>query len=121
MTNRVTDETVLQVIEKGLSSLGENPKQATWSYLEKNLNVNKQEMPENLDRFQQALQKLFGQGSNFLDALFRETLSEATGEDLTSYTSFNECVAALRKKQRAHSQTGKLADDLPSQQARLTV
>jgi hypothetical protein len=111
MTNYVSDEMVLQIIEKGISSLGENPEQATWLCLEKDFNLNRQKVPENLGEFQQALQKLFGQGSNLLDALFRDSLGEATGEDVSNYSSFTECVAVLRKKQRAGSTATHLAND----------
>jgi hypothetical protein len=98
MTNSISDKIILQVIEKGLSSLGETPKQAIWFCLENEFNVNRQQVPENLEALQQALQKLFGLGYDFLDALFCKLLSDATGEDLDNYSSFTEYVASLRKK-----------------------
>lgn len=121
MTNCISDEIVFQVIEKGLSSLGETPKRATWFCLEKNFNFNRQEVPEHLEAFQQALQRLFGQGCNFLDALFRKYLGEVIGEDLDDYSSFTDCVAGLRKKQRAESTIGGLMDDCFIESSELTL
>jgi len=103
MHNYINDEMVLHIVEKGISSLGETPTQATWYCLERDFNFNKQTVPENLGRFQEALQKLFGPGSTFLDILFRDYLKEATGEDLSKYSSFSECVTALREKKREES------------------
>ena len=103
MTNHVSNAVVLQIIENGISSLGETPEKATWSCLEKDFNLSRQKVPENLEEFQQTLRKLFGPGSNFLDALFRKSLSDETGEDMSNFSSFTECVEVLREKQRAES------------------
>jgi hypothetical protein len=98
MTSGITDEIILAVIDKGLASLGESPKQALWFCLEKDSNFDRNKVPENLEAFQQALQRFFGLGSNFLETLFIRYLSEATGEDLSSQSSFVECVTRLRMK-----------------------
>ena len=104
MTTAISDEMILGAIEKGLSKLGENPKQATWLFLEKVYKINKQDVAKNLDQFQKALQQLFGSGSKFLDDLFREHLAETTHEDLTNFTSFVKCVAELRNKQTVNEE-----------------
>lgn len=103
MTNPVSDEIVLHIIEKGLSSLGENPKEAIWFCLEKDFNLNRQNTTESIEEFQKALQKLFGVASGFVDVLLRNYLGEATGEDLSKCSSFADCVITLRKKQSAES------------------
>lgn len=98
MTNGITDEIVLAVIDKGLASLGESPKQAIWFCLEKDFNFNRNKVPEDLEAFKNVLQKFFGLGYNFLENIFIKNLSEATGEDLSSQSSFVECVSRLRLK-----------------------
>jgi len=103
MTGRINDQIVLNVIEKGLSSLGENPKNAVWVCLEKDFHFDRHNAPEKLDEFQKALERVFGFASNFLDALMKNYLSEATGEDLSKYSSFAESVTDLFKKQRAEA------------------
>ena len=99
MTNNITDEIIMEVIDKGLSTLGENPKQATLFCIEKEFNISVQDMPKNIQQLQAALQKLFGLGYNFLDALFRKYLSEALGEDLSKCHSFAESVSILRNQE----------------------
>lgn len=98
MTSGITDEIILAVIDKGLASLGESPKQALWFCLEKDFNFDRNKVPENLEAFQQVLQRFFGLGYNFLETLFIRYLSEATGEDLSSQSSFVECVTRLCMK-----------------------
>ena len=98
MSTNFSDQMVNDIIEKGLNSLGESPKNALWFCLEKDFGFNRQKVPETLEAFQQTLQKFFGLGYSFLDALFRNYLSEATGEDLGNYSSFADCINFLRKK-----------------------
>jgi|SRR3990170_3849964 len=103
MPNQIDDELILGVIEKGLSALGENPKNALWFCLKKDFNLDPQNVPENIEAFEQTLQRFFGLGYNFLQTLFLKYLSEATGEDLLSSPSFAECVIRLRAKASADS------------------
>jgi hypothetical protein len=98
MPQPVTDEIILDVIDKGFSALGDSPKQAIWYCLEKDYKFERDKVPENLEAFEEALKRLFGLGYNFLEALFRQHLHEATGEDLQSYKTFADCVCGLRKK-----------------------
>jgi len=90
------DGLLLAIIEKGLDSLGETPKQALWFYLERDFAFSKKNIADNIDAFQEALQKFFGLGYSFLDTLFRRYLQEATGESLEGYSSFADCVNDLR-------------------------
>ena len=92
----VDDETILAVIDKSLASLGENPHKALWVCLEKNFNVDRTKVPENLETFQRILQRFFGQGYTFLETLFIRNLSEVTGEKLDNQSTFVDCVTRLR-------------------------
>jgi hypothetical protein len=83
---------VLAVIEKGLDSLGDSPKQAIWTFLENEYNLDKNELPQNIRAFQEALQKIFGLGYSFLDALFCHYFAQATGKQFSENQSFVECV-----------------------------
>ena len=98
MQQPYSDGVLLAVIEKGLDSLGETPKQAIWFYLEQTFGFSKKNIPENIDVFQDALQKCFGLGYGFLDTLFRRYLEEVIGQNLEGYSSFAECVNVLRLK-----------------------
>ena len=48
LTKQITDKIILEAIDKGLSLLGENPKQALWYCLEKDFKFDRQKVPENL-------------------------------------------------------------------------
>jgi hypothetical protein len=98
MTSGIIDDVILTAIDKGLASLGESPKQAIWFCLEKDFNFDRNKVPENVEAFAKVLQSFFGLGYNFLESIFIENLSEATGEDLSSQLSFVECVTRLRMK-----------------------
>jgi len=91
----ITDEILLNVIDRGLAALGGGAKQALWYYLEKDFNFPPQNIPKNINEFQNALQKFFGIGYSFLDALFKQYLQEATDESFEKNHSFAECVNYL--------------------------
>jgi len=93
LSNSISEKIVLQVIERGFDALGESPKQATWFCLKEKFGFNRKKVPENIEDFQEALQKIFGLGYDFLDELFRQYLHEATGEKIHNCTSFAECVS----------------------------
>jgi hypothetical protein len=92
------DDIVIKAIDKGLSALGESPKQAVWYCLEKDFKLDRTKVPENLKAFEETLKKFFGLGYGFLDALFRVNLQQATGENFEGYKTFADCVQALRVK-----------------------
>lgn len=98
MSRLITDEIILDIVDKGLAALGESPKQAMWYHLEKDFKFERQKVPENLEAFEGVLQKFFGLGYSFLESLFRQQLREATGEDLKGYKTFVDCVRGLRAK-----------------------
>ena len=98
MSIKITDELVIEIIDKGFSALGDSPKQAIWYCLEKDFKLERQKVPEKLEAFEETLKRFFGLGYSFLEGLFRQNLQEATGEDLQCYKSFAGCVRGLRKK-----------------------
>ena len=101
LSKYISDKLVLQVIERGFDSLGESPKQAVWFCLEEKFGFNRKKVAENIEAFEEALQKIFGLGYNFLDTLFRQYLQEATGEKFHNCASFAECVSLLQSREAA--------------------
>ncbi|MDG6223819.1 MAG: hypothetical protein IAX21_02605 [Candidatus Bathyarchaeota archaeon] len=95
MSQPFINKIILDVIEKGLDALGSSPKQAIWSFLENDYNIEKDELPRNIKDFQDGLQKIFGLGYNFLDALFCDYLQQATGKQFAKNQNFVECVESL--------------------------
>ena len=94
----LTDETLLDVIDKGLSALGESPKRAIWDFLEKDFKLARHEVPRNIAVFEEALQKLFGVGYNFLRSLMLKELGQIVGENLSCSHTFSDSVCMLLKK-----------------------
>jgi hypothetical protein len=101
MPEVISDELIIQIVEKGINSLGDNSAQLLWSLLEKDYGINKTKIPQNLPGFLETLQKIFGLGYNFLDSILQTLLQQSIGENLKVYKSFAQCVAELRKKQTA--------------------
>jgi hypothetical protein len=98
MSKQITNELIFTVVQKGLDALGESPKRTLWFYLEQEYGFTRKNIPENLTSFQDVLQKFFGLGYTFLDTLFRQYLCQETNENLEGYSTFVECVNALRLK-----------------------
>ena len=89
------NEMILRVIENGLNALGNSPKQAIWIFLENDYNVNRDDLPENIEDFSEGLQKIFGLGYKFLDALFCHYLQEETGKQFPENLTFVERIESL--------------------------
>ena len=85
---------LLEVIERGLDSLGESPKKAVWIVLEEQFNIDRNEIPLNINEITNALQNIFGLGYNFLDTLFKQNLEDATGKVFKN-KNFSESVGSL--------------------------
>jgi hypothetical protein len=98
MSEPINNRLILSIIERGIDTLGEDPKKTLWLCLENDYNYTQENIPENLEAFQHVLQEIFGAGYSSLDNLFRLQLQETTSEDLRGYASFVECVKALRNK-----------------------
>jgi len=101
MSKLITDEIILDAINKGLSALGETPQKALWYCLEKDFKFDRNKIPEDFEAFEafeKTLKGFFGLGYTFLESLFRQELQKATGEDLKDYKTFADCIQGLRKK-----------------------
>lgn len=107
MVEKISEKLIRDVIEKGLDSLGQSPKQAVWFLLEKDYGFDRENLPKNLEKFEGALQKTFGLGYNFLKSLFIHYLEEATGENLKGCASLNQCIKRLytKAKEKAKDET----------------
>ena len=86
---------VLQVIHRGLDTLGETPKKAIWIYLEEEFKLNSNDLPGNIRAFTEGLEKIFGAGYKFLDALFCHYLEDATGEKYNTKQNFCEQIEKM--------------------------
>lgn len=71
---------LIEAIDEALSSLGESSKTAIYHHLETAFNIKKQEIPNKVDVFSRALERLFGFGAKHLEILFMKSLSAKVRE-----------------------------------------
>ena len=69
MSKKEFDELLLGTIDEGLASIGESSKQAIYFHIEKGFNIKRQEIPDKIADFQNAIEKIFGLGASFLEIL----------------------------------------------------
>jgi len=65
---------LLEAIDEALSSLGESAKIAMYFHLENTFKIKKREIPDRIDEFQDALEKLLGLGARHLEIMFMKNL-----------------------------------------------
>lgn len=84
ITEQNFNDVLLASIDEVLSALGENVKLNLYLHLEKGFNIKKQEIPQKLDLFTEALEAIFGVGSQPLEIMFMKKLHSKMREQLLS-------------------------------------
>ena len=101
MPNFDFEKLLLESVDEGLSSLGDSSKQAIYFHIEKRFNIKKYEIPGNFAAFDQAIEKLFGLGANFLETLILKRLFEkanlASKQDAFKRADFAQTVTAVKQ------------------------
>jgi hypothetical protein len=82
LSKRDFEKYVVEAVDESLSSLGNSSKQAIYFHLEKSFSIKRQEIPNRINDFADALEKIFGLGANFLEILIIERLNEKTGQNI---------------------------------------
>jgi hypothetical protein len=67
---------LLQAVDESLASIGESSKQAIYFHIEKSFRIRKEDIPQNIDVFANAIEKIFGVGADFLEILIMKRLHE---------------------------------------------
>ena len=94
------EKLLLEAVDEQLASLGESSKQALYFHLERGFNIKKQEIPKKTDAFVDAMEKIFGQGANYLEILIMKRLHWKIGLDVrlsNSNLTFTEYVEAAMR------------------------
>jgi len=101
MSKKDFDRLLLEAVDEGLSSVGESSKQAIYYHLEKGFHVKTHEIPNKVDDFARAMEKIFGLGAYFLEILIMKRLYEKVGGTaqlhITEDFTFSEYVAAAKQ------------------------
>ena len=81
MTTKSTafDKFLLCAIDETLNSLGKSVKQSIYFHIENKFSVARNEIPGNLQEFQEGLERIFGTGARFIEILIIKTLHTKMG------------------------------------------
>ena len=95
------EKLVLEAIDEGLSSLGESSKQAIYFHLERTFDIRREEIPDRMSAFSQAIENIFGAGAGCLEILIMQRLYEKVGGvlrwDKSKGFSFVEYVTIAKR------------------------
>lgn len=91
---------LLEAVEDGLSLLGDCSKQTLYNHLESNFKIGKQDIPDKIEQFSDAIEKIFGQSAKLLQIeiiknLYKKVKSDFEYPDKKSELVFIEYVKAL--------------------------
>jgi len=73
------DKLLVSAVDDALNSLGESVTQSTYFHIENKFNVARKDIPENLQEFQDGLEKIFGAGARFIEILIMKNLHKQMG------------------------------------------
>jgi hypothetical protein len=93
----VMEQTIRSVIDESLSLLGEPGKAAVYFHLENSFDLKKDEIPIKLEKFADAIQSVFGQGSELLEAMIVKKLRESQNSELSKVDDFESIIAAAKQ------------------------
>jgi hypothetical protein len=99
------DKILLNAIDNSFFSLGESVKRSIYYHLEEQFKIKRNQIPNKLDKFQLAIEQIFGSGARFLEILIMKNLYLKTGvtismEEGVSFVDYvKELQQAYTKKQ----------------------
>jgi hypothetical protein len=70
------DAVLLETIDESLSSLGDSIGPVIYFHLERSFHIRKDEIPDRIGVFTQAIESIFGAGANFIEILIMKKLYE---------------------------------------------
>jgi hypothetical protein len=78
----VFDKLLLCAIDEALNSLGKSVRPSIYFHMENKFSINRNEIPGNLQEFQEGLEKIFGTGARFIESLIIKNLHIRIGRPL---------------------------------------
>ncbi len=100
------DFMLLEAIDEALTTIGESVKKSVYFHLETTYQVKRPEIPKEIDRFSDALDKMFGAGARFIEILIikkfypkiQVTCDWQGPEFIIPNLSFKEYIEMTRKE-----------------------
>lgn len=81
LRDRAFKKLLLEAVDEALSSLGDSSKQAIYFYLEETFKIKRQSIPNKIEEFTNAIEKIFGRGAKVLEVQIMKYLYEKVGRD----------------------------------------
>jgi hypothetical protein len=81
-------EALLQAVDDGLSVPGEIVSAAIYERIERSYQLKREEIPEKLETFHQALQDLLGEGAKVMEKLITKNLYRRLGLNFTEHENW---------------------------------
>ena len=81
LTEKAFQRLLLEAIDGALSSLGDSAKQSIYYHLQNKCEITRDEIPCRLEDFEEGLEKIFGEGTRFLEILIMKQLYEKVGSE----------------------------------------
>jgi len=78
----IFNKLLLSAIDEALNSLGKSVRQSVYFHIENKFSINRNEIPENLQEFQEGLETIFGTGTRFIEILIMKNLHSEIGHPL---------------------------------------
>jgi len=72
---------LLEAVDEVFSSLGDSAKRAIYFHLQKTFKIKKQEIPNKIDEFTNAIEKIFGDGAKLIEIQIMKHLYEKVGNE----------------------------------------
>lgn len=101
LQNNCLNRFLLEAVDEGLSLVGKSAKQIIYFHLEKNFNITRDDVPQRVEEFANALEKMFGSGAKIIEIQIMKKLYKKIGNSKYALKQddivFTEYIAAFRK------------------------
>jgi len=118
MSEEEFDRLLLEAVDEALFAMGKSSKQTIYSHIEQAFNIKRRDIPNKLDEFANAIEKLFGLGANCLKILIMKSLYEKVGRTVELRDAedfqFTAYVAAIKQSFVGNKETNGIAEELAS-------
>lgn len=113
MSNLKFEKNLLDAVDDGLLSLGENPRKAIYFHLKKSFQIQKESIPEETDEFSRALNTIFGPGAEIIEMYILKELyqrlelnfEKKKGCTFADYVREAKKLAGRKKQSQGRAQT----------------
>jgi hypothetical protein len=91
---------LIEAVDEALASLGDSAKKAIYFHLKNKFQISRRAIPNHLEIFEDGLEKIFGEGAQFLEILIMKGLYKRIGKEIEwhydSKLVFSEYITAAK-------------------------